>query len=161
MTAAARPDYAGLVSRTVAYVMDVLLVAVVASGGIAVLVVVATVAGPSARDVAEAAASAYVFFLPVVLALYCALFWLFAGRTPGMAVLGLRVVRADGKPLRWFSASVRAVLLACFPLGALWLLVDRRHQALHDKVARTVVIRAVRPSSRLDDARVRTGPEPA
>jgi uncharacterized RDD family membrane protein YckC len=32
-------------------------------------------------------------------------------------------------------------VLACFPIGALWLLVDRRRQALHDKIARTVVVR--------------------
>ena len=38
------------------------------------------------------AASAYLLVLPAMFALYNALFWALAGRTPGMAVLGLRVV---------------------------------------------------------------------
>jgi uncharacterized RDD family membrane protein YckC len=76
---------------------------------------------------------------------YCAVFWLLAGRTPGMALLGLRVVRTDGRPVRWFGVLLRGVLLAYFPVGALWLVVDRRHQAVHDKVARTLVIRPMTP----------------
>lgn len=163
MTTAARHDYAGIVSRSVAYVVDALIVVFGVSGGIAVMGVVAMVAGAAARDVAQAAASAYVFFLPAVLAVYCAVFWLLAGRTPGMALLGVRVVRTDGRPLGWFGAFVRGLLLAFFPIGSLWLLVDRRHQGVQDKVVRTLVIRDARPSSRpsssLEEVRVRAGPE--
>lgn len=161
MTTAARHDYAGLVSRTTAYVVDAVIVVFGISGAIAVMGVVAMVAGAAARDIAEAAASTYVFFLPAVLAIYCAVFWVLAGRTPGMALLGLRVERSDGRPVRWFAAFVRAVLLAVFPIGALWLLVDRRHQAVHDKVAGTVVVRDPGPSSRLHEAPARTGAEAA
>jgi uncharacterized RDD family membrane protein YckC len=31
-------------------------------------------------------------------------------------------------------------------VGALWVLVDRRRQGLHDKLARTAVIRTVTPA---------------
>jgi uncharacterized RDD family membrane protein YckC len=32
-------------------------------------------------------------------------------------------------------------VLAFLPIGALWSVVDRRGQALHDKLARTLVVR--------------------
>ena len=121
MTTAARHQYAGLVSRSVAYVVDALIVVFGISGGVAVLSVVAMVAGSAARDIAQAAASGYVFFLPAVLAIYCAVFWLLAGRTPGMALVGVRVGRLDGRPVRWLGAFVRGVLLAFLPILALWL----------------------------------------
>ena len=140
-----RAEYAGLVSRALAYLLDALIVAFLVSGTALVLVVVAAVAGTFPRDLARGLISVYAVLLPSVLAVYCALFWLLAGRTPGMAVLGLRVRRADGRPVRWLAALVRGVLVACFPVGALWLLVDRRRQALHDKAAGTVVVRPVIP----------------
>lgn len=54
-----------------------------------------------------------------------------------MAVLGVRVVATSGHRPSWLAALVRAVVLVYFPLGATWALVDRRHQAVHDKLART------------------------
>jgi uncharacterized RDD family membrane protein YckC len=33
------------------------------------------------------------------------------------------------------------VVLGYLPVVALWMLVDRRHQGVHDKLARTVVVR--------------------
>jgi len=133
--------YASLVSRTIAYSLDLGIVAFAGSATVAFGVVVASVAGVPADDLALATVSAYLIVLPSVMALYCALFWLLAGRTPGMALLGLRVVRTDGQPLRWFAAFLRGIVLVYFPIGALWLVVDRRHQALHDKLARTLVVR--------------------
>ncbi|GID30852.1 RDD family protein [Paractinoplanes brasiliensis] len=134
--------YAGLVSRFLAYVLDALIVSVLAGAAAAVLGLVASVVGYEARELARAVVSTYVVFLPALLAIYCALFWLLAGRTPGMAVLGLRVVTTRGGPVRWLAALVRALVLAYFPIGALWLLVNRRHQGIHDKIARTAVVRS-------------------
>jgi len=152
---APRTEYAGLISRSIAYVVDTLVVGFLVSSFVAIGLIVASVAGIHDADLAAATASAYLFLLPAVLTVYFALFWLLAGCTPGMALLGLRVRRADGRPVRWFSALLRGILLVSFPLGALWLLVDRRRQALHDKVARTIVVRPVRPgparSSRPDE----------
>lgn len=141
MTQAAHQAYAGTVSRTIAYVLDALLISIFAGATAAAMGMVASVVGGTARDIAHAAVSAYVVVLPTVLALYCALFWTLAGRTPGMAALGLRVISADGRPVGWFAALVRAVVLAYFPVGAVLIVVDRRHQGLHDKIARTAVVR--------------------
>jgi uncharacterized RDD family membrane protein YckC len=146
MSAPAPPEYAGPVSRAVAYLMDALLVAVFFIGGAAVVGVITSVMGARLHDVATAAVSACLVVLPALFATYCALFWALAGRTPGMAVLGLRVVPTRSGRLSWPAAVLRALVLAYFPVGALWALVDRRHQGFHDKVARTAVVRA--PASR-------------
>jgi len=135
------PKYAGPVSRTIAYVLDALIVAVFFSAGVAVTGLLTSVMGTRIHDATQAATAAFVVMLPAVLATYSALFWALAGRTPGMALLGLRVVAVRSPRLSWLSAVVRAVVLAYFPIGAVWALVDGRHQAVHDKLARTAVVR--------------------
>jgi uncharacterized RDD family membrane protein YckC len=134
--------FAGAVSRTVAYLLDALVISIASAGMVAAMGMVASVVGSEARDLARALAAAYIVVLPALFAVYCAVFWVLAGRTPGMALVGVRVVATAGGTVRWLPALIRAVLLAFFPIGSLWLLVDRRHQAVHDKLARTVVIRA-------------------
>ena len=140
MTTSVPGAYAGPVSRTVAYALDALIVAVLFTGGATVAGMIASVIGARAHDLAQAAASAYLVVLPAMFAFYGTLFWTLAGRTPGMAVLGLRVVGTGRESPSWLSALVRGVVLAYFPIGALWALVDRRRQAVHDKLARTVVV---------------------
>ncbi|HEY2682791.1 MAG TPA: RDD family protein [Steroidobacteraceae bacterium] len=83
--------------------------------------------------------------LLVVLAVYGACMWKLRGSTVGGIVLDLRVVRADGRPLEWETAVVRA--LGCFlsllvvGLGFIWIAIDPGSQAWHDKIAGTVVVR--------------------
>ncbi|MBG0567148.1 RDD family protein [Actinoplanes aureus] len=137
--------YAGLISRSMAYLLDALIVAVFTGVTATALGLVASVVGNVAHELSETVLSSYLKFLPFIFALYCTLFWALAGRTPGMTVLGLRVVRFDGGPVGWMAALIRAVVLAFFPIGALWLLVDRRRQGLQDKVARTTVLRLSSP----------------
>lgn len=147
MTAAAAREYAGPVSRALAYLLDTLVVAVLFTGGAAIARMVTSAIGTRWHDLALAATAARLLLLPALFAAYCALFWALAGRTPGMAVLGLRVVATRPRRLSWFAAVLRALVLAYFPVGALWVLVDRRCQAVHDKLARTTVVRvpAARP----------------
>ncbi|XVU30029.1 RDD family protein [Actinoplanes sp. CA-054009] len=142
-TGLARPVmvYAGPVSRLIAYFVDALLVTGFGTGAIAVLALVGEVAGILVRDLQSFLAGAFALVLPAIFGVYCAVFWLLAGRTPGMALLGLRVVTSGGKPVGWVAALVRGLVLGYFPIGSAWLLVDRRHQAVHDKIARTAVLR--------------------
>jgi uncharacterized RDD family membrane protein YckC len=75
---------------------------------------------------------------------YFIFFWYMAGRTPGKALFGLSVVSAAGRPLT-FGQVVRRLIgywLSALPLflGFLWILIDDRRQAWHDKLARTGVI---------------------
>ncbi len=84
----------------------------------------------------------------VVLAIYGAVMWKLRGTTVGGIVFDLHVVRVDGRPLDWETAIVRA--LGCFLslcvvfLGFIWIAFDSNHQAWHDKIAGTVVVRAKR-----------------
>jgi uncharacterized RDD family membrane protein YckC len=122
--------------------MDAFVVAVLCTAAAAAAAVLSSVLGARLHDLTLAAVSVCLVALPALLAVYCAVFWALAGRTPGMAVLGLRVVAVRPRRLSWPAALLRALVLAYFPIGAVWALVDRRHQAVHDKVARTAVIQA-------------------
>ena len=134
-----RSPYAGVVSRAVGYVVDALVVGGLALAGLAVVELLGAVTGVRTRHVAPVPAGAG---LPVLFAGYQTAFWGLAGRTPGMALVGVRVTTTRGTRPSWPTAAVRALVLTAFPLGFLWSVVDRRHQAVHDKLARTLVIRA-------------------
>jgi uncharacterized RDD family membrane protein YckC len=76
--------------------------------------------------------------------IYYAYPWAVSGKTPGMALLGIRVVRADGAPARPRNAIVRTLT---FPLGFLTLglgflpiIFGRQHRALYDSIANTAVV---------------------
>jgi uncharacterized RDD family membrane protein YckC len=66
------------------------------------------------------------------------------GSTPGKRVMGIRVVRLDGQPITWWHAFERAggyaAGLATGLLGFVQIYWDPNRQAIHDKVAGTVVI---------------------
>jgi uncharacterized RDD family membrane protein YckC len=77
---------------------------------------------------------------------YFAYSWAASGKTFGMAVLGVRVVRADGTAVGPRHAVLRTL---AFPLsflllglGFLGILVQREHRALHDLIAGTAVVYA-------------------
>jgi uncharacterized RDD family membrane protein YckC len=78
---------------------------------------------------------------PVVYALF---FWSTTGQTPGKAVMGVRVVRLDGKPMSVWTAVRRIagyfLSLAAVGIGFLVILVDDRRRGWHDRIAGTCVI---------------------
>lgn len=63
----------------------------------------------------------------------------FTGITIGKRLLGLRVVRLDGRPVGLVSAIARTVLLM---LVLPPMMMDSDLRGLHDKAAKTVVVRA-------------------
>ena len=80
------------------------------------------------------------------------------GQTLGKRALGTRVVSADDRSkISGGTAAGRAATYALIPvipligtvfslLNGLWLTWDRRRQALHDKAARTIVVKAGVPA---------------
>jgi uncharacterized RDD family membrane protein YckC len=72
--------------------------------------------------------------------------WAMSGRTAGMAVLGVRVVRADGSVIDPRHGALRALVFPLsfllFGLGFLGILVQRERRALHDLIAGTAVVYA-------------------
>lgn len=135
--------YAGSVSRFAAYVIDVAV-----SSGVFTLVLAAVSYGVhivTGHDVSWNRSNAVVGGVFVAwLFAYFAYSWAVSGRTFGMAVLGIRVVRADGTDLRPTRAIVRTLafplsFLLC-GLGFAGIVVQREHRALHDLIAGTAVV---------------------
>ena len=102
---------------------------------------------------------------------YFAIPWSASGKSFGMLVVGIRVVRRDGAPLSGGAALIRALLL---PLGFVTLgltyigiVVGKEHRALQDCGAGSVVVydwdaRAarLRVMARPDAAPVHPTPDP-
>ncbi len=67
-----------------------------------------------------------------------------AGRTPVMALVGLKVVNRDGTPIRAGRSLLRAAILplslGLFGVGMLPVLIDRERRALHDLVSGAAVV---------------------
>lgn len=81
--------------------------------------------------------------LTVVVA-YAFIFWILTGQTPGMMLLGLRVVSHDGGHLSFWQSLRRligyVISVALFFLGFAWILIDDRREGWHDKLAGTYVV---------------------
>jgi uncharacterized RDD family membrane protein YckC len=133
--------YAGPVSRLLAYAADTFLIGVLYTAGLALLRFAVEAATPWTLDV-----EGIVFGVGALAwaALYFGSSWVGFGRSPGMSLLGLLIVRADGASLDRRHALLR---LLAFPLGFLTLgigflpiVLGRTRQALYDRLADTAVV---------------------
>ena len=87
----------------------------------------------------------YTGFLTLLWGFYFIYFTGSSGQTPGKKLLGIRVVRMDGKSMDYKTAVSRFVgygFSAIFLLGFLWALFDKNRQTWHDKMANTIVVRS-------------------
>lgn len=86
--------------------------------------------------------------LAIAAAFFCG-FWVHGGQTVGMRAWRIRVVREDGRPLKWPRAAARfgLGLLAALPagLGLWWGIFDARKRGWHDRLTDTRVVRAPLP----------------
>jgi uncharacterized RDD family membrane protein YckC len=134
-------------ARLGARVIDGLIVAVILTGLVAGGAVHIDMTSVDAIPAALLGVALVVGFL------YETTFIALRGQTPGKMLLRVRVVRVeDGRVPGWRRAFIRwvvPILFSIVPFGALvaylWLLWDRRRQGLHDKAARTLVVRAPAP----------------
>jgi uncharacterized RDD family membrane protein YckC len=136
-----RSVYAGVVSRGAAFVIDVIATTIIVAGASATIRMIANVLDIRVH-LADDKALAYAA-LPIMFILYCAVCWAMLERTPGMALLGIRVVRKNGGRPGFVRSFVRALcyaLSAILLIGFAWSAVDRRRQGFHDKIAGTVVV---------------------
>jgi uncharacterized RDD family membrane protein YckC len=137
--------YAGVATRFGAFVLDVLIVSTSFSlGGLVVEYVVSAMIGKD-FDVGDLPAVSTAFLVGWWF-LYCAYSLSVAGRTLGMAALGLRVVRSDGSQLDVGHAVLRVVAFplsfVLFGFGFLLILIRRDRRALHDLIGRACVVYA-------------------
>ena len=163
MDASSEPREAGFASRAFALGIDAVIVAVSISLATFALSSVSSLIHLSLeprRDVWAAIAVSVGGVLFVVL--YNVVCWTLTGRTPGKAIMGLRVELENGERVTLPKAFLRlAGYLLSTPLlgaGFFWVLVDDRRRAWHDHVAGTRVVHSseVRTSGRIDDLLSRT-----
>ncbi|HEX6932383.1 MAG TPA: RDD family protein [Streptosporangiaceae bacterium] len=134
--------YAGAASRLAAYMVDAAVSSGVFMLALAALSYAVSIVTGHAIAWGKSDLIAGIFYLAWEFAYY-AYSWAASGRTPGMTLLGVRVVRPDGGALRPSQAIVRTLV---FPvsflilgLGFAGILIQRRRQAWHDLAAGTVV----------------------
>lgn len=137
--------YAGAATRLVAYVVDAITVTALYTAGVATaqysfnLVTDSSVSFSSHPGVMGAG---YLLWW----VLYFTYPMAMSGKTLGMAIFGIRVVRRDGSVLNARRALLRVVT---FPLGFLTLgigflgiVFGREHRAIYDRIADTAVVYA-------------------
>lgn len=151
----AAPRYVGLVTRTIAFALDGLIIDAVAIVTAAVVALTFSVLSLPDELKKVAVAGGGVAFLLWVVG-YFVTFWATTGQTPGNRALRIRVRPASGGRMLPRRALLRFVglTIAAIPLfaGFLLILVDDRRRGLHDRLARTVVVDAS------DDAPVASSP---
>jgi uncharacterized RDD family membrane protein YckC len=134
--------YAGLVTRAVALVIDLLAINLIAALTGGLISLLASLLGHSGGlDAGQAVTGGTLWVLWI--ALYFVVFWNLTGQTPGDRLLGIRVFSTTGSRIRIRQAALRflGMVLAALPLGAGFIpvLYDDRRRGLHDRIAKTVV----------------------
>jgi uncharacterized RDD family membrane protein YckC len=137
-------ERAGVASRTIAFLIDVLALSV-----IVLVLVLVIVQGVGSGDGSLAMSLlALVTSLGVVVAWFCGFETFMRGRTPGKAAMGLRVVSADGTTERFQQAFLRAAVglvdFFAVPIGfvaVVTALLSPRDQRFGDMAAGTFVVR--------------------
>ena len=139
----AQGHYAGAVSRFVAFAIDLAVSSAVFTLALAAISYVVQIV--TGKQVSWNRQDILVVVLYVAWEFfYFGYSWAVSGRTFGMAVLGVRVVRADGMRAEPRRGVVRALVFPLsfllFGLGFLGILVQRERRALHDLIAGTAVV---------------------
>ena len=141
----AQGHYAGSVSRLAAYLIDLIVSSVIFELALTAISFVASIF--TGRGISYHHGSIVVTIIYVLWQfVYFGFQWAANGKTLGMSLLGVHVVRADGARMEPWRGWVRSVT---FPLGFLTLglgflgiLVQREHRALYDLIAGTAVVYA-------------------
>lgn len=147
-------QYAGFITRAIAFLIDILFVTTtitLSGAAISAFINFFNVDSLTAMLFQNAALIDQIlrvvlgFAAVLFVVLYFVVLWVFtSGYTIGKWIMGVRIVRLDGKRLTALRAFLRygAMWLSAlvFFVGFLWVLGDNRRQAWHDKAARTCVI---------------------
>jgi oligopeptide/dipeptide ABC transporter ATP-binding protein len=138
----AGPDLAAYGTRLGAYLIDAVAIGVVSA--LAFLAGQAIGSGTTAVVIGLAVGA-------LVSIGYFPYFWTNGGRTPGMRITRVKVVRETGAPgLTWGTSFRRYVVFvfgaAALFIGWLWVFVDPRRKAWHDIAAQTIVVEEGHPA---------------
>jgi len=141
----AQGQYAGSVSRLAAYLIDLLVSTVIfqlAQASVSFVWSVFTGHGITWHRESIGVIIAFVLWQFV----YFGFQWAANGKTLGMTLLGVHLVRADGTRLEprqgWLRSLTFPLGFLTLGLGFLGILVQREHRAVYDLIAGTAVVYA-------------------
>lgn len=143
MTAPAPPrpgSAAGIISRSLAAVIDLGVVLALMGGALVVAAGVKFLWSPISFQWPTPSWAVSLLVGELLAIAYLSIGWATGGRTFGGAVLGLRVLSAGGDPLGWARAGLRAVLCVIFPPGLLWVVFSRRRRSVQDILVVSAVV---------------------
>jgi uncharacterized RDD family membrane protein YckC len=135
--------YAGAVSRLVAFGVDVgaswgLFTLAAAALAVSIQLITGRNFSLSSHQIASLVSATVWEFV------YFAYQWSSGGKTIGMALLGIRVVKTDGTAIGPRQAMLRTLALPLsfllLGLGFVGILTNRDRHALHDRLAGTAVV---------------------
>jgi uncharacterized RDD family membrane protein YckC len=131
---------AGIVTRTVANVVDFSGVVGVLAGGYAAWCAVTFLINPTQFSFPSPSFLVLLICYGLVLFVYLTASWATTGRTYGDHLLGLRVVNFRGERMRWSGAVVRSAFCVVLPIGLYWAVLSPTNRSIQDAVLRTSVI---------------------
>jgi uncharacterized RDD family membrane protein YckC len=132
---------AGLVSRFLALVIDLLAISTIGT----IVERIAAVIGLLSPD--SVAALTILGYFAITIGYGIVFEWFWHGQTPGKRVLSLKVMDANGLKLQASQIAVRNLMRAIdslpgmYVVGGVAALLSKRHQRLGDMVANTIVVK--------------------
>jgi uncharacterized RDD family membrane protein YckC len=133
-------ERAGLVTRSLANIADLVVVVLLVVGGYFAVAATRFLLGPRTFSFPAPGPGTLLSIGLGVMAVYFAVTWAVIGNTYGDRMLGLRVTDDHGQRLGWGRSVVRAVLCTLFPIGLIWVLVSRANRSVQDLILRTSVV---------------------
>ncbi|MGH7885905.1 MAG: RDD family protein [Thermodesulfobacteriota bacterium] len=141
-------NIATIKSRFLAFIIDLLLVVLISLG--AFIFGLRQITLDYSYDIDE------LFFILVqiyfILVFFASTYFLFllgySGKTIGKMLLKIKVVKEDGSDIGYYISMKRWIgsILSAIPLflGFLWIIFNDKKQSLHDKFAKTLVIKTLK-----------------
>ncbi len=128
-------ELAGAVPRLISYLIDGLILMVVFG------ILFAAIGLPESDSMFTLGS-----LLPVLIGIGYYTYFFGNGQTFGMKVMKIKLIGTDstypvgyGKGfLRWIGMEISGIVLA---LGYIWILIDKKNQGWHDKIAGTYVVK--------------------
>lgn len=131
---------AGVVSRTVAMVIDAAYIAVLVAGAYVGYSALRFLRNPRNFTWPVVSSTQFITAALVLAAITLAIGWAGVGRTTGMRFMGLRIVDRSGSTPGFWVALLRAITCVVLPLGLFWSAVSKRNASVQDLIFRTSVI---------------------
>ena len=131
---------AGIITRGLAAIIDLVVVLLIMSALYGGLVLVRLVYSPTAFSLPSLNAVFSTVMTFAIAVLYLTACWTVSGSTAGAVTMGLRVVGRRSPRVSLLVGLLRAICCVLFPIGLLWVVVDRQRRSLQDIIFRTRVI---------------------